>query len=74
MRIHKTSIVHKNTEIAENVEIGAFCVIDEYVKIGSGSIIRPYVHICSYTEIGKNNIVHQKSYYIPVKKFFLIYF
>ena len=61
MKVHKTSIVHKNVEIAEDVEIGAFCLIEEHVKIESGTIIKPYVHISSYTEIGKNNIIHQGS-------------
>jgi len=61
MKIHKTSIIHKNTEIAKDVEIGPFCIIDEHVKIGSGTKISPYVHILPHTQIGKNNIIHQGS-------------
>ena len=41
MKIHKTSIIHKNTEIGKDVEIGPFCIIDEKVKIGSGTKISP---------------------------------
>lgn len=61
MKIHKTSIIHRNTEIAKDVEIGPFCIIDEHVKIGSGTKISPYVHILPHTQIGKNNIIHQGS-------------
>jgi len=61
MKIHKTSIIHKNAEIAKGVEIGPFCIVDEYVKIGSGTKISPYVHILPHTQIGKNNTIHQGS-------------
>ena len=61
MKIHKTSIINKNAQIDKDVEIGAFCIIDNDVKIGSGTKIMPYVHILPYTTIGKNNIIHQGS-------------
>ena len=61
MKIHKTSIIHKNTEIAKDVEIGPFCIIDEHVKIGSETKISPYVHILPHTQLGKNNTIHQGS-------------
>jgi len=61
MKIHKTSIIHPNAEIDSNVEIGPFCIIEEDVKIGSGTKVLPYVHILSNTEIGKNNIFHNGS-------------
>ena len=61
MKIHNTSIVHKNAVIKENVEIGPYCIIDENVVIGSGTKIFPYVHILPHTKIGKNNIFHQGS-------------
>ena len=61
MKIHKTSIVHPNSEIDTNVEIGPFCIIDEDVKIGSGTKIMPYVHILPHTKIGKNNIFYNGS-------------
>ena len=61
MKIHKTSVVNKNAQIDKDVEIGAFCIIDNDVKIGSGTKIMPYVHILPYTTIGENNIIHQGS-------------
>jgi len=61
MKIHNTSIIHPSAEIANDVEIGPFCIIDENVKIGSGTKLLPYVHVLPYTKIGKNNIFHHGS-------------
>ena len=61
MKIHSTSIIHKNAVIGANVEIGPYCIIDENVVIGSDTKIFSYVHILPNTKIGKNNIFHQGS-------------
>ena len=61
MKIHKTSIIHKEAIIGENVEIGPYCIIEKNVKIGNNTKILPYVHIHSNTIIGKNNIIHENS-------------
>ena len=61
MKIHNTSIIHKNAVIGDNVEIGPYCIIDDNVIIGDNTKILPYVHILSNTKIGKNNIFHQGS-------------
>ncbi|RKY32093.1 MAG: acyl-[acyl-carrier-protein]--UDP-N-acetylglucosamine O-acyltransferase [Candidatus Omnitrophota bacterium] len=53
-KIHPTAVVSPKAEIGENVEIGPYAVIEENVKIGDGTLIGPFVHICGYTEIGKN--------------------
>ena len=37
MKIHKTSIIHKDSIIGENVEIGPYCIIEKDVKIGSNT-------------------------------------
>ena len=60
-KIHKTSIIHENTQIGKNVSIGPYCIIDEDVEIGEGTIIAPYVQILEGTKIGKNNKIHQNS-------------
>ena len=61
MKIHKTAIINSKSEIDNNVEIGPFCIIDENVKIGSGTRIMPYVHILPHTTIGENNTIFQGS-------------
>ena len=59
--LHKTSIIHPNANIHESVEVGAFCIIEDDVKIEAGNIIHPYVHIMPGVQVGKNNIFHQGS-------------
>lgn len=40
--------------MGDNVEIGPYCVIEDSVKIGSGTKLGPYVHIENWTTIGKD--------------------
>ena len=61
MKIDRTSIINKNAKIDNDVEIGSFCIIEENVRIRSGTKIMPYVHILPFTTIGKNNIIYQGS-------------
>ena len=59
--IHSSAIIHKDVDLADNVEIGPFAVIEEQVKIGAGTIIRPHTVIRKYTTLGNNNIVDSFS-------------
>jgi len=51
--IHKTAIVEPGAKIAEDVEIGAYSVIDKHVSIGSGTRIGNHSVITGKTVIGK---------------------
>lgn len=53
--IHPTSIVSKNAEIADDVEIGPFCFIEDDVKIDKGTKLLSHVVIYNGARIGKNN-------------------
>src|SRR5687768_4797818 len=55
-KIHDKAIVDPEAEIAEDVEIGPFCVIGPNVKIESGCRLLNNVTIIGYTTIGKDNI------------------
>lgn len=55
--IASTAIIKEGAKIAENVEIGDFCVIGENVQIGEGSKIYNNVTILGDTKIGKNNTI-----------------
>ncbi|MEN8244264.1 MAG: acyl-ACP--UDP-N-acetylglucosamine O-acyltransferase [Thermodesulfobacteriota bacterium] len=57
--IHETAIVHPKSEIAENVEIGAFSIIRENVTIGSGTKIGPHVVIDPFVDIGADCNIFQ---------------
>lgn len=53
--IHPTAIIDPSADIADDVKIGPFSVIEGPVKIGSGTIIDSHVVIEGHVTIGKNN-------------------
>jgi UDP-N-acetylglucosamine acyltransferase len=55
--IHPNAQVHVSADIANDVEVGAFALIDQDVTVGSGSFIRPHAIIRRYTRMGSNNYV-----------------
>lgn len=55
MKAHKNSIISEDSNIAENVVIGPFSIIEGGVDIDSDTEIGAYVHIKKNTSIGKNN-------------------
>lgn len=54
-RIHPTAIVHPKAELAEDVEVGPYCVIGPNVAIDSGTTLGAHVVIEENTIIGKAN-------------------
>ncbi len=58
-KIHLTAIVSKNAEIAQNVEIGPYSIINEDVIIEAGTKIHSHVLVESGTRIGKNCQIYQ---------------
>jgi len=57
--IHPSAVIDETAKIAEDVTIGAFCVIGANVEIDSGTWIGPHVVISGPTKIGKNNKIYQ---------------
>ncbi|MDG6772993.1 acyl-ACP--UDP-N-acetylglucosamine O-acyltransferase [Thiomicrorhabdus sp. ZW0627] len=53
--IHTTAIIDPLANIADDVQIGPYCVIKGDVTIGSGCILESHVVIEGPTVIGKNN-------------------
>ena len=60
-KIHPTADVHPSSELADDIEIGAFAIIEEDVQIGPGSVIRPQAMVRRYTTMGSNNYVDSNS-------------
>jgi UDP-N-acetylglucosamine acyltransferase len=56
---HPTAIIHPNAKLADDVEVGAYSIIDEHVEIGAGTKIGPHVVVTGHTRIGKNNQIFQ---------------
>src|SRR5688500_19252972 len=55
-KISTQAVVDKNAEIADDVEIGPFCVIGPDVKIGPGCRLLNNVTILGDTTIGRENV------------------
>lgn len=53
MEIHPTALIHPKAEIAAGVNIGAYSLIGEHVRIGQDTIIHPHVVVEGWTEIGE---------------------
>jgi UDP-N-acetylglucosamine acyltransferase len=53
--IHSTAIVDASAAIAEEVEIGPYCVIGRDVVIGSGSVLMNHITIAGPATIGRFN-------------------
>src|SRR5688500_4281907 len=54
--IHETAVVDPEAHIADDVEIGPFCVIGPHVTIESGCRLLNNVTIVGHTTIGRDNI------------------
>jgi UDP-N-acetylglucosamine acyltransferase len=57
--IHKTAIIDSTAQLANDVKVGAYSIIEGDVTIGSGTEIKSHVTIGKHTEIGKNNRIFQ---------------
>ncbi len=59
MTIHPTAIIDPKAEIDENVKIGPFSIIKPHVSIASGTRIGSHVSIDSYVDIGPDCQIFQ---------------
>ncbi len=58
VKIHPSSIVHPQAQLADDVEIGPFCTVGEHVKIGAGSRLISHVVVDGYTTLGERNLIY----------------
>ncbi len=56
-RIHSTAIISPEAEIAEDVQVGPYVVIEGKVRIGPGCVIRPFAHLIGPLSMGRDNLV-----------------
>ena len=57
--IHPTALIDPKAELADDVNVGAFSIIDAKVRIDTGTVIGPHAVITGRTTIGKNNHIFQ---------------
>lgn len=58
-KVHQLSTVDAKANLAADVEVGPFCMIEEGVQIGLGCRLESHVVIKSGTTLGKNNAIAQ---------------
>jgi len=58
-RIHSTAIIDPDTQLADDVSIGAYSIIGPHVEIDCGTIIDSHVVINGPCRIGKDNHFYQ---------------
>ena len=56
--IHESAVVSKSAKIAENVKIGPFCFVGDYVELEEGVELISHVVVDGKTKIGKNTKIY----------------
>jgi UDP-N-acetylglucosamine acyltransferase len=54
-RIHPTALISPEAQLAEDVVVGAYSIIEGPVKLGPGCVIRPHVHLIGPLNMGQGN-------------------
>jgi UDP-N-acetylglucosamine acyltransferase len=57
--IHPTALIDPKAELADDVKVGAFSIVDAKVRIDSGTKIGPHAVITGRTTIGRDNHIFQ---------------
>jgi UDP-N-acetylglucosamine acyltransferase len=60
-QIHPTAIIAPEAELADDVVIGAYAIIEGAVKVGPGCLLRPYTHLIGPLTMGQNNHCYSGS-------------
>lgn len=58
MSIHLTAVIDPEAELADDVEVGAYAIIEGNVRIRSGAKIGPHTLIASGTRLGEQVEIH----------------
>ncbi len=56
--VHATAVVSSRARLGDGVCIGPFCVVEDDVEIGAGTVLGPHVTILSFTTLGPLCRVH----------------
>ena len=55
--IHPTALVDSGAELADDVEIGPYCLVESDVTLGPGTVLRSHAIVRRYTTLGRGNFV-----------------
>ncbi len=53
-RIHPTALVSADAQLADDVEVGAYAILDGPVRVGAGTVVLPHTHVLGKTTVGRN--------------------
>jgi UDP-N-acetylglucosamine acyltransferase len=56
-RIHPTAVISPEAELADDVQVGPWVVIEGQVRVGPGCVLRPHVHLCGPLRMGRGNVI-----------------
>jgi UDP-N-acetylglucosamine acyltransferase len=56
-RIHPTAVIAAEAELADDVQVGPYVVIEGQVRIGPGCILHPHCYLCGPLNMGRGNAV-----------------
>lgn len=57
-KIDSTAKVHPQAELADDVVVGPFAVVDRHVRIGAGTRVDAHCVVTGHTELGRHNHVY----------------
>jgi UDP-N-acetylglucosamine acyltransferase len=57
-RIHPTAVISAEAELADDVVIGPYVIIEGAVRLGPGCIVRPHAHLIGPLTMGRHNEVY----------------
>ena len=60
-KISQLAVVDPKAELADDVEVGPFCVVGPHVTIGSGTRLVSHVTIVGHTTVGARNVFYPNS-------------
>jgi UDP-N-acetylglucosamine acyltransferase len=61
-QIHPTALIDRRAELAEDVTVGAYCIIKAGVKLGPGTVVQDHSHIHGNTTLGKKCVIGPAAY------------
>ena len=56
--LHPTAIIAPTAQLASDVQVGPYAVIEGNVTLGPGCVVGPFVHLLGHTTLGARNRIH----------------
>lgn len=56
-RIHPTAVIAPEAELAPDVQVGPYVVIEGRARVGPGCVLRPFVQLVGPMTLGRDNVV-----------------